>query len=419
LQITFVGVIFAPVFLGRTMFVKILRSLAMVHLVLGVLVATLVMTEPTVRRYGDNLQVALPLLAWGCSATSGGGKEYAVRFITMLGITHGSKAVLGDASLNVRPNGGDKGFPSGHTSAAAFGASSLVHDCLRKNPVAKGIVLLSAAFVGGSRIEVRAHTIWQVLAGGLLGWGADRLLRSESAARRRVVAVLTRAGTAVSRVLTLSARAIYRAVLVGATCLLVVPTAIPARAEIEISVYTGGQTAPHSTIVHSTLGEDTVGWLGKSFEMPPYWGLRATTWRNDRFGYGVEFNHAKVYADNPSAYGYDVLEMTDGINILTANVWRRWQTDSRWTPYVGAGIGVAIPHVEVQPTGEELTFGYQLTGPAAQLVAGAAWELNAKWSVFGEYKGTWSSHVMDLDSGGTLKTDIITNALNLGLSYKF
>lgn len=417
--ITFVGVKFAPVCLGRMMFGKILRSLAMVHLVLGLIVATLVMTEPSVRRYGDNLQIALPLLAWGCSATSGGGKEFAVRFVTMLGITHGSKAILGDASLNLRPNGGDKGFPSGHTAAAAFGASSLVHDCLRKNPVAQGIVLLSAAFVGGSRIEVRAHTIWQVLAGGLLGWGADRLLRSDSAVRRRAVAGLKWTGNIFKRGLSLVAKALRRVFLAGAACVTFILAAISARAEVEVSVYTGGQTAPHSTIVHSTLGEATVGWLGKSFEMPPYWGLRATSWRNDRFGYGLEVNHVKVYADDPAAYGYDVLEMTDGLNILTANIWRRWQSDSRWTPYVGAGIGVAIPHVEVQPTGDVLTFGYQLTGPAAQLVAGAAWEISAKWSVFGEYKGTWSSHVMDLDSGGTLKTDIITNAVNIGLSYKF
>lgn len=398
---------------------KFLRGLAVVHLVLGAIVATLVLTEPSVRRYGDNLQIALPLLAWGCSATSGGGKEFAVRFVTMFGITHGSKRLLGDAPVNQRPNGGDEGFPSGHTSAAALGASSLAHDCLRKNPVAQGVVLLSAAFVGGSRIEVGAHTIWQVLAGGLLGWGCDRLLRANSAARRWVVSGLNRTGAAFSRGLSMTARAIQRAVLAFVASLTVVLAAESAHAEIEISAYTGGQTAPHSTITHSTLGEDTVGWLGKSFEMPPYWGLRATMWRNERFGFGVEVNHVKVYADDPAAYGYDVLEMTDGLNIVTANIWRRWQSNSRWTPYVGVGVGVAIPHVEVQPTGGELTFGYQLTGPAAQLVAGAAWEINAKWSVFGEYKGTWSSHDMDLESGATLKTDIITNAVNLGLSYKF
>jgi len=89
------------------------------------------------------------------------------------------------------------------------------------------------------------------------------------------------------------------------------------------------------------------------------------------------------------------------------------------TPYVGAGVGVAVPHVEVQPVGQVQTFGYQLTGPAVQLVAGASLPLSDRWSAFGEWKGTWSHHKADLDSGGTLTTNIITNALNLGVTYHF
>ena len=73
----------------------------------------------------------------------------------------------------------------------------------------------------------------------------------------------------------------------------------------------------------------------------------------------------------------------------------------------------------MQPWGEASTFGHQVTGPAAQLVAGASCEIDLKWSVFGEKKFSWSSHDMDLDSGGTLTTDIITNALNVGVSLCF
>lgn len=195
--------------------------------------------------------------------------------------------------------------------------------------------------------------------------------------------------------------------------------AVPAAAEIEISLYGGFQSAPHSTVTHSLDGDDFVKWEGRSFEMPPYYGLRATWWRNDKWGIGVELNHAKVYADDPASYGYDRLEFTDGHNIVTLNLWRRWQNDTRWTPYVGAGLGVAVPHVDVQPTGEAHTFGYQLTGPAIQAVAGVSYELNERWSVFGEYKGTYSQNEADLDSGGTLSTDLITNAINLGVSLRF
>lgn len=405
------------------MLAKVLRGFGLAHLVLGMLVATLVLTEPAVRRYGDNLQIALPLLAWGCAASSGDGKEIVTRFAALFVVAHGSKALLGDTPINQRPNGGGEGFPSAHTAAAVFGASALVHSCLRDNPVAQGLVLVSAAFVGGSRIEVGAHSIWQVLAGGLLGWGSDRLLRGETQARRRLIeagrTAGRTAGRAARRLLAHMAGRVRRGVPAPILCLALLFLAHSARAEVEISAYGGFQTAPHSTIVHSTLGPDYVKWDGKSFEMPPYWGLRATLWRNDRFGYGIEFNHAKVYADNPLAYGYEVLELTDGINLLTANIWRRWQDGGRVTPYVGGGLGVAIPHVEVQPVGEAKTSGYQLTGPAVQFVAGASYAIDPKWSVFGEYKFTWSSHGMDLDSGGTLETDIITNALNVGLGYRF
>ena len=194
----------------------------------------------------------------------------------------------------------------------------------------------------------------------------------------------------------------------------------PAAAEMEVSLYTGYQDAPHSTVDNSLTGKEHVNWLGKSFSAPPYYGVRATWWRESGWGWGVEFNHAKVYADKPSKYGYNTLEFTDGLNLVTVNLFRRWQNDARrWTPYVGAGVGLAIPHVEVEPIGGPKTLEYQVTGPVVQLVAGASYAVNDRWSVFGEYKGSYSSNEADLKGGGTLKTDIITNALNIGVSMKF
>jgi lipid A oxidase len=398
---------------------SLLRKLSRVHLVLVALIMTILFTQFIPKRLGDRLQVALPTIAFACSVFNGTGSEFAARFFGMLVVVHGTKAALGDAEINQRPAGGLKGFPSGHTAAAAMGASALVHDCIAAHPVGKAMVVLAAAFVGGSRIDTGKHDVWQVLAGGLLGWGADRALRGNSAARRRVIQLgdLVRQGSYL--VLARGLRLLRRRALSAAVHVAALLAALSARAEVEISAYGGFQTAPHSTIEHSVLGPDFVKWEGRSFDTPPYWGLRATWWRNERLGYGVEFNHAKVYADNPSAYGYDVLELTDGINFLTANVWRRWQNEGKLTPYAGAGLGVAIPYVEVQPAGESLTRGYQLTGPVLHLIGGAAWEIDPRWSLFAEYKFTWSSHEMDLDSGGTLKTDIITNALNIGVSFRF
>lgn len=339
----------------------------------------------------------------------------------MMVVTHTSKAALGNARINQRPTGGDKGFPSAHTAAAAFGASSLVSDCLSTHPTAKAIIVISAAFVGASRIDARRHDIWQVLAGGLLGWGADRLVRrprTRMRVKRFVINAYSKLAAILPRLFVLS-RKNSRTIATFVAALVLFASVSPARAEVELSLYGGTQSAPHSTINDSVLGEARVSWLGKSFAAPPYYGLRATWWTSQKWGFGVELNHAKVYSENKAALGYDTLEFTDGLNLLTANVFRRFPTDGRFTPYVGGGLGIAVPHVEIARTGESRTFEYQMTGPAAILVFGASYEINDKWSIFAEYKGSYSMNKARVDAGGTLKADIVTNALNLGVSYRF
>ena len=196
--------------------------------------------------------------------------------------------------------------------------------------------------------------------------------------------------------------------------------------EYELSIYSGWQTAPHSRVSGDYPGggdyDALIGWDGKSFEMPPYYGLRGTWWRSETFGVALEFTHAKVYApdDEREAIGFDSMEFTDGHNLLTLNAMRRWP--EQWgtaTPYAGAGLGIAFPHVDVETTGGDKTFGYQLTGPAVRLLAGVSYPISERVSIFGEYQFTYSSNEADLDGGGSLETDIKTNAINVGLSLNF
>ncbi len=210
--------------------------------------------------------------------------------------------------------------------------------------------------------------------------------------------------------------------------LLTCSLAAPAAAEWQLSLYTGYQTAPHSTVDGNDPGgvgafDFTAGWDGRSFSAPPFYGIRATHWLNERWGYSIDFNHNKVYANNETlaASGFETLEFTDGINTLTVSAMRRWQRDgSRWTPYVGAGLGVSLPHVEVQSSAAATrTFEYQMGGVVANLQLGIEYAVNEKWSVFGEYKGNYIPLDVDLVGGGSLKTDLITNALNMGVSYRF
>ncbi|PRY21240.1 lipid A oxidase [Aliiruegeria haliotis] len=205
-----------------------------------------------------------------------------------------------------------------------------------------------------------------------------------------------------------------------------VALSLPASAEVAISVYTGYQEAPHSRV----KGDDGTNsfnflaeWEGKSSAMPPYYGLRATWWRSQNIGYGLEFNHAKVYASDETQVdnGFDDLELTDGLNIFTANVFYRWPgqwAQGKLTPYAGGGVGFAMPHVDVQ-RGDSKTFEYQVTGPAVMLAGGVSYAFTEAWSVFGEYKGTMSWNDIELENGGNMKTDVITNALNIGVTYSF
>ncbi len=212
-----------------------------------------------------------------------------------------------------------------------------------------------------------------------------------------------------------------------ATSVLALFAALPAAAEMEISAYTGYQTAPHSRVKGDYPGTGAaynalIGWDGKSFAMPPYYGLRGTWWTSENLGFALEFTHTKVYAPaaERNAIGFDRLEFTDGHNIITANAMYRWP--NKWgaaTPYAGAGLGIALPHVDVTSSNGYRTFGYQMTGMAGKVMAGVSYELSDRYSIFGEYQFTYSSNEADLEGGGSLNTDIITNAINVGLSLKF
>jgi len=155
-------------------------------IILAVLALSVAFSAPNVERIGDRLQVALPVLALGCAVLTGGAGELLVRYMIGTTMVHGSKVGLGERAINARPWGGFRGFPSGHSAAAAFGASALVQQCVRRSPLVQGAVIIAAGFTGASRIEAGAHTIWQVLAGIVIGWASERLLRRNTPLRRRI-----------------------------------------------------------------------------------------------------------------------------------------------------------------------------------------------------------------------------------------
>lgn len=380
----------------------------------------IVVSGRSAERVGDYIQVFLPVTGLFCAAAQGQGVHYFGRYLVLEVGIKGPKFMLGDAPMNQRPNGGSAGFPSGHTAAATFGAVGLMKTCLKDSAPAQVAVIMAAGFTGGSRIDADHHTVWQALAGAIWGWavqvmaliGFDRGFRAF--------------WNACARGLRRLRRRVARSLVVA---LATVGFAVPAaKAEPEISLYLGAQVAGDSTV----SGTDPAGvgafsfpasWDGRSFDSPPHYGIRATWWRTDRFGWQIDFNHTKLYADDATlaGSGFSRLEFTDGLNNLTAGpVWRWPQARRAWTPYAGFGAGVVIPHVESRSTasGPE-TAEYQIAGPTVAWMAGLSYALTDQWFLFGEYKGTYSWVEADLVGGGSMEFDVDTHAINFGVTYRF
>ena len=206
-----------------------------------------------------------------------------------------------------------------------------------------------------------------------------------------------------------------------------------ALAETSVEFYGGYQTSPHSVVsgryLQGSLEENffvpfkfTAGWKGNSFSMPPYYGLRVTKWNMNR-GWGLDFNHSKAYADADTLLksGFNRLQFTDGLNNLTLHQQRKLKSNAgNLIPYYGYGIGMIIPHVEVQSDiNSPLTFEYQYGGPTVAINGGLKLPLKKNKFLFAEYKFTSSWLDVRLNGGGSLNTRIFTNALNVGLGFEF
>jgi len=200
----------------------------------------------------------------------------------------------------------------------------------------------------------------------------------------------------------------------------------------EITLYTGANAAPHSSVKFSGAATSygvadgsysTEGWETKSFGNPVYWGFRYTYWptASSQWGYGVDINHSKLYAKQMPHANISRLEFSDGMNTLMANLYRRYPgVQSLWggEPYWGVGLGISYPHVEVT-SATNRTFEYQYTGFAAQAMVGLRYSINDKWLAFGELRTQYIPMEADLDGGGKLEVDFINNHFSLGVSRLF
>ena len=191
--------------------------------------------------------------------------------------------------------------------------------------------------------------------------------------------------------------------------------ATPVLAETTLSFYGGLPDAATSSFDASPFEGAT------SEAVSPYYGLRATWWRDENVGYGLDFTRATLQSNSTGRDGRTrALGFTNKLNTLTANATYRWpDTLAGATPYVSGGVGVAIPRIDPGRAGVARTDGYQLGGPAVALIGGISYDLGDRTSIFSEVKVTASKLDVDLQGGGSLEGDVVTNAVNLGVSFRF
>jgi lipid A oxidase len=198
-------------------------------------------------------------------------------------------------------------------------------------------------------------------------------------------------------------------------------TAFPGN-ESMIGAYLGAPyTYPSNVTVtkpgtHDFTAED-VGWDGKPFTNPVYYGVRIARWlTSGRTGAMLDFTHGKTIfrPDEEAAFkgimdgaalpdrarlgdAFKRLEFSHGHNMLTFNgLLRLFSFHPRLNLYVGAGAGVSLPHTEINLKSDpHRTYEYQFAGPVGQALIGLEFRL-PRATYFLEYKFTYASNTVPL-----------------------
>jgi hypothetical protein len=210
--------------------------------------------------------------------------------------------------------------------------------------------------------------------------------------------------------------------------------------DIQLAGYAGPAYTMASTVKLRQPGGtdmrfDGVLWDGEPFKSPIYYGYRGYLWPgNGRTGVMVDFTHIKakarlksavdqsgtrdgepVASREPLSATFRRLEFTHGYNFLTLNLLRRaGRTQRNLLLYVGVGAGIALPHVEVLRQGQhrrQRTSEYQVAFPAVQVLVGVEWRVMRHFSLFVEYKLSCARIRGEIETGGSVGTDLCTHQL--------
>ncbi len=221
-----------------------------------------------------------------------------------------------------------------------------------------------------------------------------------------------------------------------------------ARSEIQLGLYGGGNGVFDADVrLKQPNGTDMtlkdVRWRGQPFDMPPYYGYRATYWpaKAPSLGIMLEFVHAKAISRRheaveqtgtrdgepvpprePVSATFTKLEYSHGLNFLMVNaVYRFRGLHRRILPYFGAGLGIMVPHSEAARKGvarADWSYRYEISGPGVQALAGIEWRAkpDSRFQPFTELKLGYSRNSTDLHQGGWVKANLWAYQVAVGLS---
>jgi hypothetical protein len=174
---------------------------------------------------------------------------------------------------------------------------------------------------------------------------------------------------------------------------------------------------------------EKVGWDGKPFKSPIYYGVRVARGSDaSPLGGMIDFTHSKAISRfdetvrlRGTLYGekapetarigalFRHLEFSHGHNMLTLNaLFRLPRIAARLVPYVGLGAGASFPHTEIAFHKDDArTYEYQYTGPVGQALAGVEIRIGRQ-SYFVEYKFTLAAYTAPLtgEDGGLAIADV-------------
>jgi lipid A oxidase len=218
--------------------------------------------------------------------------------------------------------------------------------------------------------------------------------------------------------------------------------------QVVVSIYGGEAVTADSDVKLALPGQPTqtfkaVSWRSESFVSPFYYGLRLAYWlgRDSNFGLAVDFTHAKMLADadsvtvvregtpggsrEPLSETFNNLSFSHGHNLLTVNFLARAFPAGgrdrtplgRLQPYAGLGLGLTIPHVEVDLVDGSVTDEYQLGGFTVGGLAGISFDVLSRLALFLEYKLNWAAIDGELAGDGRVELNPWTHQFVFGASF--